>query len=256
MPLRRFWVHVLFVSMLAGWASPAHARVQITLDRPGDREFVRDLADLVSESDEQAIREQCDKLLTERAIPLLVVTIPSMAAHGGEGLRIETFATLLFDQWGIGMPELNDQPWNRGILLLVSVNDRKARIELGAGWGREKDAVSQRIMDEQIISRFKQGDFAAGIQAGVTALIAMARDEALPSAPKPRWFWPAVIGLVVIAGVTAFSLARSGASGWAWLIWGAIFAGLGVLLYHLATSRSSSGGGGGFSGGGGATGSW
>ena len=90
-----------------------------------------------------------------------------MAEYGGGGMRIETFARLLFDQWQVGIAKLGGQNWNTGILLLVSVGDRKARIELGAGWGREKDHLCQQIMDERMIPRFKQGDFSGGISAGV-----------------------------------------------------------------------------------------
>jgi uncharacterized protein len=92
----------------------------------------------------------------------------------------------------------------------------------------------------------------------------MARGLELPAAPKPAWFYPLVIGAIGLAIFTFVSLVRRGASGWAWLFWGVVFAGIGALLYHLATNRGGSSGGysggsfggGGFSGGGGATGSW
>ena len=245
------------------WAAVPSMALHINLDRPGDREFVRDLANMIEESDEAKIRQICDRLLTDKATPILVVTIESMALYGGEDLRIETFARLLFDQWGIGIAKPKDQPWNTGILLLISKDDRKARIELGAGWGHEKDAFVQRIMDEQIISRFKRGELSAGIVAGVEALDKMARGLELPAKPTPRWQPWLMAGAVLLAIFTLISLIRRGSSGWAWLLWGALFAGLGYLLYSFLTKSSRSDGGfsggsfgGGFSGGGGATGSW
>ncbi len=257
----------LALSACLGLTDPATAALpeQIPLQRPGDREFILDKANLLSDADEQKIRQLADKLLTDKAAPILVVTIESMGDYGGAGLRIETFARLLFDQWGIGPATLGDTTWNYGILLLVSQGDRQARIELGAGWRRDKDAVAQQIMRDQIISRFKQGDFSGGIVAGVAALDKMARDLQLPSKPVPAstyWIGAALIGLVVF---TVVSLIRSGASGWAWAFWGLVFTVIGVILYQLATSRSHSSGGGGFSGGsfgggfsggGGASGSW
>lgn len=51
--------------------------------------------------------------------------------HTGH-LSVEQYARQLFDHWGPGFKDRN-----YGILLLVSVGDRKARIELGAGWGGE-----------------------------------------------------------------------------------------------------------------------
>ena len=56
-------------------------------------------------------------------------------------MSIETYARILYDEWGIGHKRITvkgpgvgrsaDIPWNKGILLLVAVDDRKARIELG-----------------------------------------------------------------------------------------------------------------------------
>ncbi len=247
-------------------ASPLQA-LEITLDRPGEREFVRDNANLLSPQDETEIRALCDKLLTDKATPIIVITINKMSDHGGEGLRIETFARLLFDQWQIGHAQLNGQIWNTGILVLVSQGDRKARIELGAGWKRDKDQLAQQIMDEQIIPRFKQQDFSGGIKAGVVALNAMARELQMPvsqksQVPAPRWAPYAAVALIGLAIFTVVSLIRQGAGGWAWLFWGVLFSAIGYLLYQMMTSRGSSGGfsggsfGGGSSGGGGASGSW
>jgi uncharacterized protein len=259
------WGWLAVVLGLCASANDARAQLpgQIDLQRPGERDFIVDKANMLADADEQRIRQIADKLLTDKAAPIIVVTIESMAAHGGAGLRIETFARLLFDQWGIGPATLGDVAWNRGMLLLVSQADRQARIELGAGWRRDHDAAAQQIMDEQIIARFKQGDFSGGIVAGVESLDHMARDLELPA--KPRSAWHYVIG-AILAGLTVFtivSLIRRGASGWAWLFWGVVFAAIGTVLYHLATSSRSSGGGfsggsfgGGSSGGGGATGSW
>ncbi len=237
----------------------------IDLAPPGEREFILDQAGLINEADAARIREICDKLLTEKATPIIVVTIDSMSAHGGAGMRIETFAHLLFDQWGIGHERLGDQLWNTGMLLLVSAGDRKARIELGAHWKRDKDAEAQQIMDELIIPKFRAGDFSAGILAGVEGMNNIARDLALPTVPRPWWHYAAIVGFVALMIFTVISLIRRGSSGWAWLLWAAVFSIIGYLLYQMVTNsgRSSGGGGfsggsfgGGFSGGGGATGSW
>ncbi len=295
----------LLLSML--FATTISQAADITLNRPGDREFVRDNANMLTESDKAAIVATCDKLLTDKATPIIVITIDRMSNHGGNGMRIETFARLLFDQWEIGQAELNGQLWNTGILVLVSKGDRKARIELGAGWHRDKDQLCKSIMDDQIIPNFKRQDFSAGIKAGVVALDAMARELPLPGGaattvadepnsgsgyrgdyfqgqprPKPQtpaWVPIAVVMLVGVGIFTAVSLYRSGASGFAWAMWAAIFAILGAVLYSMATSNrhrggglfgggggfggGSSGGGfsggsfgGGFSGGGGSSGSW
>jgi uncharacterized protein len=249
-----------------------------SLPRPGDREFVRDLADMLSPEYEQRIKTRCDELLTAKATPIIVVTIKSMADHGGRGMRIETFARLLFDQWEVGAAKVNGQSWNTDIMLLVSKGDRKARIELGGGWRREKDDQCADIMEELIIPKFKIGEFAYGIMIGVKGLDKMARDLKIPRRPWSMEYSLGVIGAVVLGAFTIVSLCRRGTSGWAWLFWSQLLAALGTMLYILGEIAAenndgfsggssdggffgggSSGGGsfsGGFSGGGGATGSW
>ncbi len=243
-------------------ALPSAAQT-IQLDPPGEREFIADRAQLINAEDAEAIRQISDALLSEQVIPIIVVTIDSMANYGQANMRIETFATILFDQWQIGYDQVQGSSWNRGMLLLVSVQDRRARIELGSDWAHDFDSVAQRIMDEQIIPRFKQGDFSGGILAGVQGMDAMARGVPLPAAVQPPWLIPVVIIGIGLLVFTVISLIRRGASGWAWLFWAAIFGLLGAILYGIITSSNSSSGGfsggsfgGGFSGGGGATGSW
>ena len=87
-----------------------------------------DEADLLHAAEQQRIEELCGKLLKEEHIPIVVVTIPSLAKY--DASNIESYARGLFHNWGIG-----SQAHNYGVLLLVSVGDRKARIELGAAWG-------------------------------------------------------------------------------------------------------------------------
>lgn len=253
---------LLFLAGLLAAGLPGQG---ITLDPPGDREFVLDRAGLLSPDDVVAIRSICDKLLTEHATPILVVTIESMAGHYARSVSIESFATRLFNQWQIGHAEINNAEWNTGILLLVSRDDRRARMELGAGWGREKDYECERIMDERIVPMFKAGAFAEGIRAGVEALDALARSKPLPEIerpPRPFWHWLVLVGAIALAIFTAVSLKRRGSSGWAWLMWAGLFSIIGMLIYQMMANRNRGGGfgggsfGGGSSGGGGASGSW
>jgi uncharacterized membrane protein YgcG len=151
-------------------AQAAAAQV-IQLPRPAEREFILDRADLIKAEDEQQIKQVCDKLLTDTASPIIVVTIESMATYlkPGRELPWETFARVLFDEWGIGHLSIGSPP-NAGILVLVSRDDRKARIELGAGWSMNLDAQTQRIMQQVMVPNFKRGDFSRGIRDAVLAL--------------------------------------------------------------------------------------
>ena len=232
-----------------------------SLPRPGERGFILDLANMIDPADEEEIRKNCDKLLTEQATPIIVVTIESMAQHGGQGMRIEAFAQRLFDQWEIGQVELAGKKWNTGILLLVSKGDRTARIELGGGWKHDKDELAKTIMEDHIIFHFKQDEFSTGIKVGVSALDRMARGLTLPTPPVPWWYYALIAGFIGLTIFTVVSLIRRGSGGWAWLFWAAVLSLVGFLLYRFLTRSISGGGGGGsfgggFSGGGGATGSW
>ena len=235
---------------------------QIDLAPPPEGQFVLDYAGLIDPEDEQKINEIAAASLAEKVIPIITVTIENMAQYGGAGMRIETFATLLYNQWEIGYERVNDEYWNKGILLVVARDDRVTRIELGDGWDREHDDVARTIMDDQIIRSFKQNNFSAGIRRGVEALDKMARGEDLPRPPIP-WRNVAIIAAFIgLAAFTVFSLIRRGASGWAWIFWGVVFGILGMLLLNMMRSSGGSGGfsggsfGGGFSSGGGASGSW
>lgn len=237
-------------------------------DPPADGQFVVDEAGLLEPADVETINQRAAKLLKENATPIYVVTLPGMASYGAGGYTIERYATELFNTWGIGHPVVRDRygkehPRNLGMLLLVSVADRKARIELGADWGRAKDDQCQQIMNTLIIPEFKKGDFGDGILAGVAALDEMARGNPIPRPRRPWWHYALVIGAIVLLVGTFVNIQRRGMNGWAWLFWGAVFGVLGFIIGGLLRGGSSGGGGfsggglgGGFSGGGGATGSW
>ena len=254
---------LLLVSTLVAMQALPAAAQEFDLQPPGDREFISDKAGMLDEPSITHIRAVCDKLLTDKATPIIVVTIDSMAQHGGANMPIETFAALLFNQWQIGHAKLEGQDWNTGILLLVSKGDRGARIELGAGWGRTENQTCQQIMNEYIIPQFKQGKFSAGIVSGVDALDKMARKLELPTRPRSAAEFIVPLVFFGLAIFTAVSLYRRGASGWAWLLWGGVFTVIWLVMRNMA--QNSGGGGGGFSGGsfgggssggGGASGSW
>lgn len=95
---------------------------------------------------------------------------------------IEQYAMRVAEAWKLGRKGVDD-----GILLLIAKNDRTLRIEVGYGLeGAVPDAKAKRIIAEIITPSFKQGHFAAGIDAGIDALIKLINGEPLPvSRVKP-----------------------------------------------------------------------
>ncbi|MCH2025061.1 MAG: TPM domain-containing protein [Verrucomicrobiales bacterium] len=258
---------------------PGAANEIENIPKPDERGFIVDLANLISPEDEDHIWTKADELLTDTATPIIIVTINRMSDHADlRNMRIENFAQILFDQWGIGhleLPGLEPEDSNKGVLLLVSKGDRKARIELGAGWGREMDWRCQEIMNRIIVPAFKAGDFSGGIVQGFDSLEDMVRngvnyygdggnynDEIVgyerEKTLNDYLFLAAIIVLVVF---TVVSMARSGTNGAAWIFWSTVFG----TIFFIIVILSFVGGGGGFSGGsygggssggGGASGSW
>lgn len=281
------------LALLGGPGSGAAQEAGLDLPPiPDDHAFTQDRAsvlrpDAVSELD--IVQEHA---FEEHDTPIMVVTIPSRAEYGGQDISIERFARAWFDHWGIGVRDTEGELVNQGILVLVSVGDREARIELGADWGRSWDHHAQWIMDEAMVPRFEEGMYGAGAVDGAWELLAMAEEGPAGEAPRsggslvpapsdrpfgttPLPFW--VSGALFVLGVGLLVAAwRVPAYRRTFLIGGLVLVVGSVVFWVLLalvgamiqarTGGASHGGGsfgsaggfgsGGFSGGGGATGSW
>src|SRR5437773_11987720 len=84
---------------------------------------VNDFAGVLNAAQRDALEERCKALREKTGAQLAVVTLKSL-----EGGQIDDFAVKLFKQWGIGQKDQKN-----GILLVVAISDRKARIEVGYG---------------------------------------------------------------------------------------------------------------------------
>ncbi len=243
--VRQFFIALLIGSTFSVLCNSAFA---VTFpDKPPQSNFFVDSARLLDEDARTAINNTARSLLQQEKIPLFVVTIPSLSSYEGSALGIEGYATRLFDHWGIGWQERS-----YGMLLLVSVGDKEARIELGADFEQSYNGQANDIMQSLIIPAFQRGDFSTGITDGVRGMNAMARGLQLPKATAPWWYLPAMIGGAIFLAFVIYNLFKTGRSGWAW----ALIALIAVVLFFLLRACRLSGFGGGSSGGGGATGSW
>ncbi|MBI3272926.1 MAG: TPM domain-containing protein [Planctomycetes bacterium] len=99
-------------------------------------EFVSDFASVVSPEEVASIEDAAVGLASETGVRLVAVTVTSCASAGGApNGDIEALARRLFTHWGIGR-----KPQDDGILLLLALEDRKFRIQLGPGCDRRLDA--------------------------------------------------------------------------------------------------------------------
>lgn len=214
--------------------------------------FIVDQAEILDPATEEKIQNIAAALNTETTAPVFVLTITSLADFEAEGVAIENYAAAVFTKWGIGTADQS-----RGVLLLVSLGDRQARIEFGEGWNNQYDAEAQEIMETRIIPRFKQDDYPGGILAGVEGLESVIRGLGLskpPAEPLPWWAIPVVIAGIIGLGIFIYSLFKSGKKGWAW----SLLVVIGIVLFFVirAMAKAKAGRGGGKGGGGGGSGSW
>ena len=256
------------LALLICWAFVALADVAV----PPLTGRVVDQTGTLSAGDIASLTQKLKDLETRKGSQVAVLIVPTTQPE-----TIEQFSIRAAEAWKIGRKRIDD-----GALLVVAKNDRKLRIEVGYGLeGSLTDATSRRIIDEIIVPKFRNGDFAGGISAGVDRIIAVAEGEKLPAPvsqqQNPDWasqfdlfnpFW--LFALLIFGGIVRSvlgrllgALAMGGVVGaLAWFIAGSLAASLIVaiiafLLTMFGETMGSSGGGrggwvsggGGFSGG-------
>ncbi len=133
---------------------------------------VVDSANLLSLSEKTSLEQILTQYEIKTSNQLVVATIPTL-----QGLTIEEYGYQLGRAWGIGQKEKNN-----GALLIVAVNDRHVRIEVGYGLeGKLTDAISSQIIQTIILPKFRNKDYAGGIDDGVTAIIAVINGKTISS---------------------------------------------------------------------------
>ena len=229
------------------------------LDIPPLRGRVNDYANLMTPGRAQSLEQRLGQFETETGHQIAVLTLPSL-----QGEDIEGFSIRVAESWKIGKKKFDN-----GAILIVAQNDRKLRIEVGYGLeGVLPDAIANRIINEVIVPRFRDGDFPGGIEAGVDAIVRVTKGEPLPETARKRKAAPAsyihLIAPLLLLVFFFFSIFSRWASPTAWNTRGrrgyygpgGFFPGGGFGGGGFGGGGGGfSGGGGGF-GGGGASGGW
>jgi uncharacterized membrane protein YgcG len=176
--------------------------------------IVVDEARLIVPLDQVDLEGLAIALRRDRGYPITVVTIQSLSAYGAAGYTIERYASEMLKAW-----PADPERQGYGLTLLVSADDRLARIELGSAWRGTHDGRVREITDRLILPALRRGDLSKGILAGVRGLDAVGRGFRLPGewfgwmlpeplAPlaQPWWLIPAiVVGVPLLIG---FSFGR------------------------------------------------
>jgi uncharacterized protein len=155
---------------VAAAANGAEPLSSIPNPRVTNGTWVTDTTGTLSAGTVAQLNQSIDAVHQSHGIEMAVVVMRSL-----DGLSIEEAAETLFNDWGIGKKGRDN-----GLLFLWSTGDRKVRVEVGYGLeGVVPDGKAGAILDTYVIPRFKAGEFDAGVIAGVDAVLAAARNEAV-----------------------------------------------------------------------------
>ena len=249
--MRKKWLAWLAVALyLALAAAGITAAAAAVPPAPTSSIYVQDYAGVLAADTKARINNVGSRLAAQTRAQVVVVTVPTIG-----DTPIEEYSLAILRQWGIG-----DKQLNNGVLMLVAVQDRQSRIEVGYGLeGALPDAKTGRLQDTYMVPYFQQGDYNRGVMNGYLALVNEVAQEYQVSSPAA-------------AGAKAVhSAAPGGAGGSLWdnlPWWVQLSFGLGILLLlvidwvffggaftllilsMLRRGGGGGGGGGGFGGGG------
>jgi len=228
---------------------------------------VTDLTATLSIQQATALENRLAAFEAEKGSQIAILIVPTTQPED-----IAQFGIRVAEAWKVGRKNVDD-----GVILIVAKEDRKLRLEVGYGLeGAIPDAIAKRVIAETITPFFKIGDYAGGIDAGITQLMQLIEGETLPvpdNVPSARLnegtfmfilFGGLIAGFVLSAmmgRVMGGMLAGLGTGAVAALFFGLSFAVvlIGLMVFFIVGVRHRGGGGwssggGGF--GGGSGGSW
>lgn len=211
-------------------ATPADAvRVQI----PPYSARVLDTTGTLNTAQVAALNEQILAIEADTRAAVVVYMLPTTGEDS-----IEEYATRVFEKWKLGDTQRDD-----GILILVALEDRRMRIEVGQGLeGTVPDVLAGRIIDQDMKPRFKRNDYAGGLEATISHIGALVRGEVEPPQASRggitpfgwaffaallwgfavgvvrarrtcTWKWPVTIGIVAAVPAVAVVVLKSPAVG-------------------------------------------
>ncbi len=188
------------------------------LDVPYLSGRVNDVAGLLDEATRERLEQKLASLEQTTGAQVAILIIPSL-----EGESLEEFSHRVASTWQLGQKGKDN-----GVLFLIAKNDRKMRLEVG--YGLEPvlpDAICRRILDNIVRPRFRAGDFAGGVEAGVEAVAKVIQGQSLPEealkGPKEKTgnelgFWGTLlflgVFLMVVGTFSTLALFGSGCQSW------------------------------------------
>ena len=240
-------VGLLSLAVLFGclFNNTAFAKLEVPAAPPLERPIIDQTESLANE-DIDRIAQLINVERQKKSFQIGVLMIPTL---GGDD-SLEEYSLKVARQWGVG-----DKKKSNGVLLLIAKNDRKMRIEVGNGMeGSLTDARASQIIRNTIAPKFRSGDYAGGVEAGVKRIIDAAEGRNLSDNDMDVESIVSILFIVIFITIIVIAILKgNGSNGrrrryW-WLAGGSDSSSSG------SSSSGGSFGGGGFSGGG-ASGGW
>ena len=171
--------------------------------------YVNDYANLLSSDVEQYIISTNKTLNSQTGAQIVVVTVQNL-----EGQSLEEYSTELFRKFGIG-----DKTKNNGVLMLLALEERQMRIEVGYGLeGVLTDGKTGRIQDEYIIPYLKENNWNEAIRNGYSKILEEVANEyqvdvgeinaVSQGTGKFEWILQNVLGVVFIGAMASMFINR------------------------------------------------
>lgn len=132
--------------------------------------YINDYAGTLDPSTRKVMGERLALLERQTKLEGTVVVLSALKNYTSG--NIENYALQVFNSWGIGDPSKND-----GFMLMVFMQDRKIRIQLGKGYGTSLNSATQSIIQNTIVPAFKLGKYNSGIQDGMLELSTLMRSH-------------------------------------------------------------------------------
>ena len=245
--------------------------IALAAEIPPLKARVTDLTNTLNAQQRDALEQTLAEFEQRKGAQIAVLMVPTTQPE-----TVEQYAVRVQESWKLGRKGVDD-----GVLLVVAKNDRKLHIEVGYGLeGILPDAIAKRIIDDDIVPRFKENDFYGGVRAGIDRIMRVVEGEKLPPPaarghPKAEgidlnWVLPLLFGALIggtilraIFGRFLGSGVTGGVVGFAvWALAGSLIFGViaGVFAFVMMLGGGSRGwspgysrggwGGGGFGGGG------
>jgi len=128
---------------------------------------VNDYAGVIGDTYKVLLESHSREFLSKTGVAIVLVTVENL-----NGTKIDLYAQEIFNTWGIGTKEEN-----KGVLILLALNERKVRIETGPGIeGVLTDEICGEILDSHMIPHFKKGDYDKGFWEGMNKITSVICD--------------------------------------------------------------------------------